>query len=208
MQRRKQVKEKLENYGYILDYLRQGNPLDKHQYHRNKPVVQLIGEDYFMLMEASPLDSKFEFQLEQRVELGSTPLKIDNLVIYEDLTTVAREELVKVLRNIILQKEEIFVKFFNTAEPLTLKLHALELLPNIGKKTLRIILEERRKQLFTSYKDIESRIGVKDVVNILEERIIKELQGGEKYYLFVYPVEEIKKVVEKPIYVGYLERLR
>lgn len=208
MQRKKTAKEKMERVVYVLDYLRQGNPLDKHPMHKNKPVLQLLGEDYFMLMEASPTSPQFDFQLEQRLEIDKSPIKIDFHITYEDLTAVAKDELTRVLKQIVSEvKQQLFVEFFNKAEPLTLKLHSLELLPNIGKKTLRLILEERKKEPFKDFKDIEQRVGIKDVVNIIVERIVKELQGGEKYYLFAYPIEDRKKVGEHPIYVGYLEKL-
>lgn len=210
MQRRKPVKERMEKTAYILDYMRQGNPLDKHSQHRNRPVLQLIGIDYFMLIEASPISSNVDFQIEQKIDIFDSPIKIDFHITYDDLTTVAKDELPKVLRKIVTEdKSSIFVDFFNKAEPLTLKLHALELLPNIGKKTLRIILEERKKQPFIDFKDIENRVGIKDVAGIIVERITKEIQGGEKYYLFVYPLfdEKSKKLGEHSIYVGYMEKL-
>ena len=210
MQRRKSVKERMEKTAYILDYMREGNPLDKHAQHKNRPVLQMVGEDYFMLIEASPISSNIDFQIEQKLVLTEAPVKVDFHITYEDLTTVAKDELPRVLRKIVTEeKSSIFVDFFNKAEPLTLKLHALELLPNIGKKTLRIILEERKKQPFVDFKDIETRVGIKDVPSIIVERILKELQGGEKYYLFVYPIfeERSKKLGEHVIYVGYLEKL-
>lgn len=208
MQRKRPIKERMEKAVYVLDYLREGNPLDKHTMHKNRPVLQLVGEDYFMLMEASPLNSHQDFQLEQRIELvDNSYLKIDFHIAYEDLTSVAKDELLKVLRVIVENKAQLFTEFFNKAEPLTLKLHALELLPNIGKKTLKTILEERKKEPFKDLRDIEQRVGIKDVIGIIVERIIKEIQGGEKYYLFVYPLEEKKKPTEHFVYLGYLERL-
>ena len=210
MQRRKPVKERMEKVAYVLDYMRQGNPLDRHTQHKNRPVLQLVGEDYFMLIEASPVSNNIDFQIEQKVELIESPIRVDFHITYDDLTSMAKDELPKVIRKIVTEeKSSIFVDFFNKAEPLTLKLHALELLPNIGKKTLRIILEERKKQPFVDFKDIETRVGIKDVPGIIVERIIKEIQGGEKYYLFVYPIfeEKSKKLGEHVVYVGYLEKL-
>ncbi|TRM73332.1 DUF655 domain-containing protein, partial [Sulfolobus sp. B5] len=53
------------------------------------------------------------------------------------------------------------------------------------------------------------RVGVKDIVSIIVERIINEVKGEEKYYLFAYPiVDENKKTEQQLIYVGYLEKLR
>lgn len=200
----------MEKIVYVLDFMKQGNPLDKHNSHKNRPVMQLLGIDYFMLMEGIPINSNIDFQIEQKLELDNSPVKIDYHITYDDLTSVAKDELPKVIRKIIAEeKPSAFVDFFNKAEPLTLKLHALELLPGIGKKTLRIILEERKRQPFTDFKDIETRVGIKDVIGILTERIIKEIQGGEKYYLFVYPLidEKNRRTGEHAVYIGYLEKM-
>ncbi|AWR99436.1 DUF655 domain-containing protein [Metallosphaera hakonensis] len=196
-----------ERYVYVLDFLRDGNPLDRHSWHKNKPLLQVLGEDYFILMEAFPLTDLI--QLEQRIDRDQEPplIKVDVLIGYDDLTAVARDNLVKTLDRIITEKEAQFVNFFNRAEPLTLRLHALELLPDIGKKTLRTILEERKRSPFTSFKDIEDRVGIKGVKDILKKRILTEIKREDKYLLFVYPIESDKKAQDQK-YIGYLERIR
>lgn len=207
MQRKRMVRERVV---YVLDYMREGNPLDKHKFHRDKPLIQAIGEDYFLLLELTLRSFNLNFSPEQRIDLESEQeVKVDGHIVYEDLTSLSKENLPRVVQKIVREKERAFVEFFNKAEPLTLKLHALELLPNIGKKTLRVILEERKKKPFESFKDIEDRVGVKDIVSIIVERIINEVKGEEKYYLFAYPiVDENKKTEQQLIYVGYLEKLR
>lgn len=195
-----------EKEAYILDYLRDGNPLDKHKQHRNRPLLQLLGVDYFILMEGIPLVANNDYAVEQKIPLDeNSTVKIDAVIVYDDLTAFAKDTLNRVIKRIIEERERVFVEFFNKAEPLTLKLHALELLHNIGKKTLRIILEERKKRPFTSFKDIEERVGIKGIEEIIEERILTEMKGQEKYYLFVYPPETVK---EQVVYVGYMERLK
>lgn len=196
-----------ERFVYVLDYLKDGNPLDRHSWHRNKPLLQLIGEDHFILMEAYPYRELF--QLEERVDRDSDPtsLKVDVLINYEDLTTVARDTLLRVLSKIVSEKEKFFVDFFNKADSLTLKLHALELLPNIGKKTAWSIIEERKKKPFTSFKEIEERVGLKDVKEIIVQRIIIEIKREDKYFLFVYPSETDKKTADQK-YIGYLDKIK
>lgn len=205
MIQRKRPKEK---FAFVLDFMKEGNPLDRHKIHKNKPVAQLLGYDYFILLEGSVIDK--ELQIEEKVDLETSPyIKIDFIISYDDLTSVARDTLNRVIRKIIEEKESLFVEFFNKSEPLTLKLHALELLPGIGKKTLWTILDERKKKPFESFRDIEVRTGIKSVADILAERILAEIMHKDKYYLFVYPVEaDYKRVQEQHIYVGYLERLR
>jgi len=206
-----QRKRPRERFVYVLDYLRQGNPMDKHKFHKNKPVLQLLGEDYLLLLEGVPIIPNADFQLEQRIDLSGNEvqsIKIEVPISYEDLTSMAKDTLNRVLFKIVNEKEKLFVEFFNKAEPLTLRLHALELLPGVGKKTLRLILEERKKKSFETYKEIEERIGIKNVQSIIVERIRKELEGNEKYYLFVFPSLEVEKKAGEVIYVGYLEKLR
>lgn len=203
-----QRKRPKERFAFVLDYMKEGNPLDKHKVHKNRPIAQLLGYDYFILMECSVNGQ--DLQLEEKVDLEGSPyIKVDFLISYEDLTSVAKDTLNRVIRKIIQEKEALFVEFFNKSEPLTLKLHALELLPSIGKKTLRTILDERKKKPFESFKDIEVRTGIRSVADILVERVLAEMMHKDKYYLFVYPVEiDQRKPQEQHIYVGYLEKLR
>ncbi|MCI2414586.1 MAG: DUF655 domain-containing protein [Candidatus Aramenus sp.] len=203
-----QRKRPKERYVYILDYLREGNPLDKHRNHKNRPIAQVLGEEYFILMEALALGG--DYQIEQRVDLFNVQdLKIDLTVSYDDLTSVAKDALPRVVKKIVLDREKEFVEFFNKSEPLTLKLHSLELLPGIGKKTLREILEERKKEPFSSFSDIEKRTTLRNVASVITERILLEIQRKDKYYLFVYPTDvDHRKQQEQVIYVGSLERLK
>ncbi|PVU70207.1 hypothetical protein DDW05_03035 [Candidatus Nanobsidianus stetteri] len=47
------------------------------------------------------------------------------------------------------------------------------------------MIEERQKKPFESFKDIEERVkGIKNIQNIIYERIILELSGKEKIKLF------------------------
>ncbi|QKQ99895.1 DUF655 domain-containing protein [Metallosphaera tengchongensis] len=213
-----------ERFVYVLDYLRNGNPVDKHQWHKNKPLVQVVGQDFFILMEAIPL--REPFQIEEKIDRDKDPprIKVDVLIEYDDLTSVAKDTLNRVIAKIVEEKEKEFVAFFNKAEPLTLKLHTLELLPDIGKKTLRVILEQRRESPFMTYQDIQNRVGIKDVKEIIIKRILTEMKREDKYYLFVYPTETEQKTQESKqrmqeqtqdskqkqehIYIGYLDKVK
>jgi putative nucleotide binding protein len=63
-------------------------------------------------------------------------------------------------------------------------MHALELLPGIGKKSMWQIINAREKKAFSSFKDIESRTSIGDPVKVIAKRILDELGGGEKYRIF------------------------
>jgi putative nucleotide binding protein len=179
-----------DEFAIVLDYTPTGNPYDKHSFHRTSPVAQGIGTRYFSLVEIIPSRGQ-ALLIGERVAIASAPdrpgLKVFDRLLYEDLTTIAKENLVKFLPKIIEEKERVFVEFFNVAEAINIRMHSLELLPGIGKKTLSLILEERRKSPFTSFEDIKKRVKISDPVKLFIDRIIIELQRTEKYYLFVEP---------------------
>ena len=200
-----------EEYAYVLDYLPQGNPTDRHVWHRSRPVVQLIGEDYFTLMEAAPRRG-VTLEVGERVYVGPVAeqrLKIDRVefdIEYEDLTAFARDNLEPIVAEIVRKKEPVFVEFFNIAEPITIRFHSLELLPGVGKKTVAKILEHREKQPFRSFEEIRAVAHI-DPVKVLTERIIEELKGGQKYYLFVRPPRREREQPVPPVFFDYLERI-
>ena len=185
---------------YILDYLETGSPHDIHPRHRSSPFVQGVGTKYFTLLEATPLPA-IRIEILSKVELGEYSGVRDIIpVTYNELTAVARSNLPEAIRRIIIENEQVFAEFFNIAEPINIRLHSLRLLPEIGAKTLEIILDERRKSRFNSFSDIKERARI-DPVKILVNRIITELMGGEKYYLFIKPRDKTA------FYLGYLEKL-
>ena len=192
--------ERREPALYVLDYLELGNPSDPHYEHRNQPFIQGVGVKYFSLLEATPLPA-VKIEILEKIDLGY-PSKVKRImhIVYSELTSVAKTNLPEALKNIVLENEKVFVEFFNIAEPVNIRLHALELLPEIGKKTMNQILEERSKKRFESFEDIKKRTRI-DPVKALVNRVIKELIGGEKYYLF------IKSPEPNTLYLGYLEKL-
>jgi putative nucleotide binding protein len=187
---------------YVLDYLETGNPSDRHFEHRNQPLVQGVGVKYLSLLEAIPLPA-VRVEIFERIDLGPHS-KVKHIihVSYDDLTSVARSNLPEALKRVVTENEKLYTEFFNIAEPINIRLHALELLPGVGKKTMKTILEERESKRFENFADIKERVKI-DPVKALVERIIKEMVGGEKYYLFVRPRER----TAGEVYLGYLERL-
>ncbi len=212
MQRaRRRRGERYEEYAYVLDYLPMGNPSDRHPMHRGRPVVQLVGEDFFMLLEATPRRN-VSLEIGERVYVGPEEekrikiAKIDFEIEYDDLTALAKEMLPQVVEEIVRKKERVFVEFFNIADAITLRFHSLELLPGVGKKTVMKLLELRSQKPFESYGDIRERAKV-DPVPLLVQRIISELQGNEKYYLFVRPPRRLMQEPVKPVFLDYLGRI-
>ncbi len=198
-----------EDYAIVLDFMPEGNPMDRHHpSHRTKPIAQGLGDKYFTLLEFHPKRNvtlkqgervciSFRFkELRDKVEyVWGEP------IAYDDLSTVAKAYLPEAIKEVIKSRENVFVMFFNIAAPLTIKLHALELIPGIGKKTMWILLRERERKPFENFEDIKERGKIADPVAALTERILREIRGEERYYLFVTPPE----TVSNPIFLNYLE---
>jgi putative nucleotide binding protein len=107
-------------------------------------------------------------------------------VEYGDLSGGAQSELEYVVEEQIEADEERFVEFFDEAGPITLRLHQLNLLPGIGDKLRENIVEQRKRQPFESFDDMEDRVsGLHDPESVLAERIVAEIrEDDKKYYLF------------------------
>jgi putative nucleotide binding protein len=50
---------------------------------------------------------------------------------------------------------------------------------------MKTMLEEREKKKFESYQDLQERVGFKDPVKHISERILDELTGQSRMNLFV-----------------------
>jgi len=176
-----------EDYGIVLDYLPMGKPSDP----KGTPLAQILGTSYFTLLEVIPKPSATLSPYE-RVFIGKGDRPkvsvIKGRIFYGDLTSLAKTNLEEAVKTLVRENEQKYVQFFNNARPITIRLHSLELLPGIGKKHLFAILEEREKAPFKSFDDIRTRLpNLGDPEKIIVGRIMKEIQGNCKYYLFVRP---------------------
>jgi putative nucleotide binding protein len=177
----------MEEYAVVIDSLPYGKSTDV----RREPIAQVVGEDYFTLLEVTP-KSGTVLAVGDRIYIGKGPRdKVDHIksrISYSDLTSSARAELERTLRRIITEKEPYFISFFNKCGPINIRLHQLELLPGVGKKHMRDILDEREKKPFESLADLNKRVALlPDAVKIISDRILEELTGKSKYYILTRP---------------------
>lgn len=185
------VDKKYEDRGIVLDFLPQGLPSDPRPIHLKEPIAQILGDAFFTLLEVVPLQN-VTFQPQEKVFIGKGARekveRIRRRVGYEELTAAAKAELPKAIQTLIDDSPEKFVEFFNRARPLTTRFHQLELIPGIGKKLMWAIIEERNKGPFADFKDLEKRVrGLVNPKLLVSKRIETELQGEDKYNVFVRP---------------------
>jgi len=182
----------MEDYVYVLDYLVTGRG-DVPSFKR-KPVVYSIGENQFTFLELIPRNNT-TFTIGERIYVGKDGgkrkkiEKIKGRVNFEDLTSTAHGELSYVILDIVHNLEEKYIKFFNEASAISTRYHVLELLPGLGKKMMREILDERRKKPFTSFKEMQDRIDfLRAPDKLISKRIELELTDPQqKYRIFTRP---------------------
>ncbi len=182
--------KKYEEYAYLLDERPHGRPgAQRSQYH-GRAVIQIIGDSFFTLLEAVP-HRDVRFPPGERIYVGKTGrTKVEHIlgrISYFDLTSGAKAELPAALDAIVNADEARFIHFFNNSQPLTPRMHAMELIPGIGKRLMWQIIEQRERVPFDGFEDLQSRVNLTDPVRLIGRRIIKELSEEEKYQLFVRP---------------------
>ena len=181
----------MEDYVYILDYMPQGRPDAPSS--RREPTLMGVGETQFTLFELVP-KSGASFTIGDRAYVGkdaeqrSLVQKIRGRIGYHELTPAAHGELPYVIEDIVTRDPMRFVKFFNDAPAISVRYHALELLPGIGKKSVEHLVGERKKAPFAGLEDLEQRGGVAHPLKVIVQRILHELQDPtEKYHIFARP---------------------
>ncbi len=103
---------------------------------------------------------------------------------FEELTASAKAELPSVISKVVQNREKWFVNFFNTARAITPRMHALELVPGIGKKYMWQVINERDRKPFESFEDLQKRTELPNPVKLITKRVMEELEGDSKYRLF------------------------
>ena len=177
---------KYEEYAYVLDSKSHTKSTTVHG--RTGIIVVAIGEERLTLLEILGIENstfnvgeKIYIGKEGRTKVQSVLGKMD----YAKISDSAKNEIPGVVESIVTENEKKFVDYINNAQPLTPRIHALELIPGIGKTYLNVIIKEREKVQFESFDDIEKRAGLKEPRKHLSQRIIEEISGETRMNLFV-----------------------
>jgi putative nucleotide binding protein len=104
---------------------------------------------------------------------------------YSNISQSAKNELTNIVEKIVVTNERRFVDFINAAQPVTPRIHALELIPGIGKTYMMTMIKERDKKKFESLADVQNRVGLRDPIKLIAKRIIEEITGEARMNLFV-----------------------
>jgi len=177
---------KFEEYAYVIDFKERAKSLTVRG--REGIIITGIGEERLTLLEILGTPDSI-FEVGERIYIGKEGrTKVQSVLgkmKYEQITSSAQGELETIVGEIITKNESRFVNYLNNAQPLTPRIHVLELIPGIGKTYMKVIIEEREKQKFESFSDIQERVGLKDLVNHISQRIMEEITGKTRMNLFV-----------------------
>jgi len=180
------TEKRYEEYAYVLDFVPRGKSAIIKG--REGPLVQAIGEERLTLLELLAVENQ-DFETGEKLRIGregrAKIMSVFGKLGYEDLTSEAKAQLLPVCEIIVKNNESRYVAYFNELQPLTPRLHGLELIPGIGKTFMKEIIEMREKQPFTSFADIQTRVGLREPAKDVAKRIAEELSGASRVNIFV-----------------------
>ena len=186
MQRAFTPPRKYEEYAYVLDFNARGKATTVRG--REGIIVTAIGEDRLTILEILGVPNS-TFDVGEKIYIGkegrTKVLSVLGKMEYEKISDSAKSELPAVVEKIVVQNEKKFVDYLNNAQPLTPRIHALELIPGIGKTYMKTMIEEREKKKFESFEELQERVGLKEPVKHIKERILEEVTGETRMNLFV-----------------------
>ena len=175
-----------EEYAYILDFTPRGKSTTVRG--REGVIVQSIGEEHLTLLELLG-DQNANFEVGERVYIGregrSKVISVLGRLDYVNISQSAKSELPSIVEKIVTSNEKRFVDYINMAQALTPRIHALELIPGIGKIYMMTIIKKRETRKFASFADIQDRVGLRDPAKLIAKRIIDEITGTSRMNLFV-----------------------
>ena len=181
-----QFQRKYEEYAYILDFTLRGKSNTVRG--REGIIIQAIGEERLTLLELLGVQN-MSFEVGERVYIGregrDKVMSVLGRLDYADISQSAKNELPNIIEIIVVANEKRFIDYMNISQPITPRIHALELIPGIGKTYMMTIIKERDKKRFESFEDIQNRVGLRDPAKLISKRIIDEIAGEARMNLFV-----------------------
>ena len=176
---------KYEEHAYVLDFKSRGKSITVRG--RTGVIVNAIGEERLALLEILGVENS-TFDVGERIYIGKegrTKVKsVLGKIDYTKISILTQNEITRIIELIVTKNEKRFVDYLNNAQPITPRIHALELIPGIGKTYMNVLIQEREKKLFESYSDMEKRTGFKEPIKHLSQRILEEISGKTRMNLF------------------------
>lgn len=177
---------KYEEYAYVLDFTPRGKSITVRG--REGVIIQAIGEERLTLLELLGVQN-VNVEIGERLYIGregrDKVASVLGRLEYNDVSQTSKNELPIIVEKIVVANEKRFVEYINMSQPITPRIHALELIPGIGKTYMMTIIKERDKKKFENFTDLQSRVGLREPSKLVAKRIIEEIMGQARMNLFV-----------------------
>jgi putative nucleotide binding protein len=177
---------KYEEYAYVLDFTPRGKSITVRG--REGVIIQAIGEERLTLLELLGIPNT-TVEIGERLYIGREGREKVSSVLgrleYTAISQAAKNELANIIEKVVVANEKRFINYINNAQPITPRIHALELIPGIGKTYMMTIIKERDKKKFENFSDLQTRVGLRDPAKLISKRIIEEIMGQARMNLFV-----------------------
>ena len=177
------IQKDKDEFAVDLDIINQEND------YRNSTMIQAIGTKTYSLLELVP-KSDAEIKIGDKVYIGDgkrDEIQYIKRALYPDkLSNSAKSELIFTIMDIIDDREKEYINFLNNSGPITIRKHALELIPGVGKKHLKDLIETREDKPFEDFKDVKSRVSfLSEPQKAFATRIIDEIDGNVERLFFI-----------------------
>jgi putative nucleotide binding protein len=181
-----QGQRRYEEYAYVLDFTQRAKATTVRG--REGMIIQAIGEERLTLLELLG-SQNMSIDVAERVYIGregrDKVMSVLGRLEYNSISQSAKNELPSIIEKIVIANQKRFIDYINAAQPITPRIHALELIPGIGKTYMMTIIRERDKKKFESFAEIQQRVGLRDPAKLIARRIIDEITGEARMNLFV-----------------------
>ncbi len=172
-----------DEYAYVIEHLPYGLVETKDR----RPSVIILTESLSLLLASLKKDvtvepgKKVYIGEEKRNEIHH----IIRRITPNKLSEAGMQNLRDLVHKAVQENEKKYVGILNTLGPVNVRLHALELIPGLGKKMTQKTIAERQKKPFESYADIDDRLQLSSSISHeIEQRILEEISESDKYRIF------------------------
>ena len=111
------------------------------------------------------------------VKVDSDSLGPLSEIRHRDLSAAANGELTEAIMDVISEDSERHLGFYNRANNLSLKMHAFQLLPGIGKAKALQMVQLRGMVGWNNFEKVDEACGI-DSARLLAERYVKEMEDA------------------------------
>lgn len=181
-----QGQRRYEEYAYVLDFTQRAKSSTVRG--REGIIIQAIGEERLTLLELLGTQN-ISVEVAERVYIGregrDKVMSVLGRLEYDSISQSAKNELPSIIEKIVIANQKRFIDYINTAQPITPRIHALELIPGIGKTYMMTIIRERDRKKFENFIEIQQRVGLRDPAKLIAKRILDEISGEARMNLFV-----------------------